>query len=672
MIKSDVKGNVIKGLYFKGFLNIKSCIIKQGKKNMWGDNFGRTIEDRLYWQKTIYQTLSGKIPIPKIFDYFQENGDTYLAMDFIKGNPLEQYILQLFDKKPWFELAAVTRQKLTTTALKIAKTIQQLHQLGYVHRDITPVNFIISNSGEPILIDMELCYDLNSPSHVPPFSLGTFGFMSPEQEAGKTPTVKEDIYGLGALLVVFFTSLPPDRFSETDQERLYNSLLFFTHNAAISRLLCNCLQAKPNNRPGIETIIAVLEQEQKHPIVTNEQETPDPVFITSIIEKSLASIFHEYILTPEKNWATYFSNSGIVATPDQLQKQVLLGWHNGIAGILYALAFAKRAGMDSAINQEIVNINWQALKNAFFKDTLLSQNYGLFDGKAGVALALYEGIQSGLLPAQEQPMLAACFKDDAAGENLAEGIAGQGLTLLQCWDLLPEAFAREKLNHYISLLVQKQNRDGYWTSELYKTHPLLQLGFGYGNAGILYFLVYALEKQSDTAIVDSAKRNLQWLLKQLVNQKSTRNVNGEKMKKNKHNYLIGRPGIVKCLLKAGTVLNEPMAVKKASDIWNSLTPHPVQMDITFASGLCGWANIALNVKGLPGETVTPDRCDWVVSFLLHTYKQQKNKVFWLLDHSKTANADFMSGNTGILYFLLHYLSSRNKDVCIPLSDTLLW
>jgi hypothetical protein len=51
-----------------------------------------------------------------------------------------------------------------------------------------------------------------------------------------------------------------------------------------------------------------------------------------------------------------------------------------------------------------------------------------------------------------------------------------------------------------------------------------------------------------------------------------------------------------------------------------------------------------------------ERADWIVRLLLHHYWQQSDgSCFWLPDHTAYATADLLTGNAGVIHFLLrHY------------------
>ncbi|HVU83535.1 MAG TPA: protein kinase, partial [Puia sp.] len=239
-LKPDVKGTVLKALYFKKPWLIKSCIIKQGRHDMLVDQYGRDIRDRLKWQYKLFLELHEDIPMPEVFDCFTEDNDTYLAMAYIKGISLTNWILDKARSQCWRHLTMAQRQQFIDMLLKILHIVDRIHTKGFVHRDITPDNFLIDRYGNVFLIDMELAWSLGDDGSNPPFALGTPGHMSPEQSAWLTPTIAQDIFSIGSLMITFFTSLHAIKLKGQPPSALQKSLNFFTREPNLAKCIADC------------------------------------------------------------------------------------------------------------------------------------------------------------------------------------------------------------------------------------------------------------------------------------------------------------------------------------------------------------------------------------------------------------------------------------------------
>jgi len=118
----------------------------------------------------------------------------YIAMEFVQGVSLKQFIMQ---------------QNLSTKSaldiiLQVAYALLHLHTHGVIHRDLKPENILITEEGQVKVIDFGIAQLMQERTHLPhtrtePF-LGTPSYMSPEQK--KNPlnvTFATDIYSLGVI-----------------------------------------------------------------------------------------------------------------------------------------------------------------------------------------------------------------------------------------------------------------------------------------------------------------------------------------------------------------------------------------------------------------------------------------------------------------------------------------
>lgn len=252
-VKKSIKGNVYKALKIENY-KLKLCIIKEGKHEMFVDNSGRDIQDRLIWQFKTQNYLKNKLNIPHALNLFKTNDNTYLAMEYIRGKKIGVIINNFYKNKTWSTLELKTKNKLINILVSIINTIEKLHTLGYVHRDITPDNFLLKKNNQLYLIDMELSYSIKNSTPNPPFGLGTKGFMSPEQIKNITPTINEDIYAIGAIMYFFFTNRQPTSLIRENNNEI---------EGPMKPIIDKCLTHNPKHRPSIEKIKTELNLYQK-------------------------------------------------------------------------------------------------------------------------------------------------------------------------------------------------------------------------------------------------------------------------------------------------------------------------------------------------------------------------------------------------------------------------
>src|SRR5262249_14145190 len=160
---------VIRAMFVSGFLKVKQCVIKEGRKDMLVDVYGRGMRERIAWQAELYEDLKNVIPMPKVYETFQVDEDIYLVTEFIKGEALENIIAKIYNGNCYEDLAKSARLKLISYSLKICEIISKLHEQGYVHRDVTPTNFLIDKRERVVPIDMEIAYSIKNNKPQSPF-----------------------------------------------------------------------------------------------------------------------------------------------------------------------------------------------------------------------------------------------------------------------------------------------------------------------------------------------------------------------------------------------------------------------------------------------------------------------------------------------------------------------
>lgn len=80
-----------------------------------------------------------------VHQVFEDNATTYMAIDFINGKDLHD-ILDSTDR-------AFTPGQVVILLKKMLRAVEFIHESGILHRDISPDNILIDQSGNPILID---------------------------------------------------------------------------------------------------------------------------------------------------------------------------------------------------------------------------------------------------------------------------------------------------------------------------------------------------------------------------------------------------------------------------------------------------------------------------------------------------------------------------------------
>lgn len=253
LISFNPKGDIILGIQIKNF-NIQHCLIKQARADVFTDNHGRQSIHRLFWQKKVIEDIQDSVNVPRIIDLCRKGNDYYLITEYLEGKSLASLIKDEYGDKKLFELDIMVQVKMFNYFITVLDTVRRIHELGYIHRDLQIDNFIISN-GTVYIIDFELAYSMKDKMPNPVYTLGTAGFISPQQTNGEPPDFDDDIYSLGCVLAfMILNPKTPDEFDDKSIENLSNSGL----PKNIVTLINSSRSIEKSNRPSIKQMIDIL------------------------------------------------------------------------------------------------------------------------------------------------------------------------------------------------------------------------------------------------------------------------------------------------------------------------------------------------------------------------------------------------------------------------------
>ncbi|UCD93533.1 MAG: protein kinase, partial [Candidatus Zixiibacteriota bacterium] len=138
--------------------------------------------------------------IVTVYEVGDYQGRPFIAMQYVEGQSLSKIIK---DK-------SLPLHKVIDLAIQICEGLKAAHEASIIHRDVKPSNICISAAGRPKLVDFGLASVRGSEKITRTGStLGTVGYMSPEQIRGHETDHRSDLFSFGVVLYEMVTGRLP-------------------------------------------------------------------------------------------------------------------------------------------------------------------------------------------------------------------------------------------------------------------------------------------------------------------------------------------------------------------------------------------------------------------------------------------------------------------------------
>ncbi len=128
------------------------------------------------------------------------DGYHFLEMEFVAGQSLGQWLK---------DNGALTPERATTIAARIADGLAIAHSHNILHRDLKPDNVLMTHLGVPKIADFGLAKRVLADSAILGELVGTPAFMAPELFRGEQASAASDVYALGVCYYQMLTGRLP-------------------------------------------------------------------------------------------------------------------------------------------------------------------------------------------------------------------------------------------------------------------------------------------------------------------------------------------------------------------------------------------------------------------------------------------------------------------------------
>lgn len=181
----------------------------------------------------------------RVYEWFEENGTVYYAMDFIEGETLRDKL----DRE-----GALPESLVMNYLQQLLSALQVVHEKNIWHLDIKPENIMVDRYGHVYLIDFGASKHIEQNNGVLTTSsmlVGSPGYYPPEQS---TETMKNigawtDIYAIGATLYNLLTRRKPPTFDVIISEGR-NAFSFPSNVSSKTQdLIVQMMKVNRNERP---------------------------------------------------------------------------------------------------------------------------------------------------------------------------------------------------------------------------------------------------------------------------------------------------------------------------------------------------------------------------------------------------------------------------------------
>ena len=204
--------------------------------------------------------------VVRVRDIFQENETAYIVMDFVEGETLKARL----DKT-----GPLTWKQAKEIFVPAMQAMEQVHQAGLVHRDISPDNLMLTPDGKVMILDLGAAKDLAINKGASSAMVVKGGFSPPEQYAQQGGSGSwTDVYAMAATMYHSLTGVVPPTAVDRMQGEPVNWALLETGGVPNHVIAALQNAMKLNARERTQTMAELLRQCQSETAVVARKEPP--------------------------------------------------------------------------------------------------------------------------------------------------------------------------------------------------------------------------------------------------------------------------------------------------------------------------------------------------------------------------------------------------------------
>ncbi|MBX9667430.1 MAG: serine/threonine protein kinase [Candidatus Obscuribacterales bacterium] len=246
--------------------------------------------------------------VSTILDFgLTEKHEPYMVLDYIDGQSLSTYL---------YKVESLQIGEALGIFIQIAEGLAHAHRKRVIHRDVTPNNVMLVESGgvkSARIVDFGLAKSTKEEQDLTMsgVGIGTPLYMSPEQIRGKNVDQRSDIYSFGCLMYTALKGEPPfesdnilslmDMHLKTEAPRIKVISLNKAQASQVEALIDRCLKKKPPERyQSVDEILVDLNRAANAKV--EEDFSPRPMYkkdnrgILLIVVLSLAGAGSAFLL----------------------------------------------------------------------------------------------------------------------------------------------------------------------------------------------------------------------------------------------------------------------------------------------------------------------------------------------------------------------------------------